>query len=66
MYIFSLAEQCFTIPLVATSCGHFNHHQAIATYNLKDWLYVVYIHLKLCGIPFTSLSKSFNLQFCTP
>jgi len=29
--IFSLSQQCFIIPLVATRLGHFDHHRAIAT-----------------------------------
>jgi hypothetical protein len=45
---------------MATSFGHFDQHQAIATYNLKDMLHVVLIDFKSYGIPFTQMSKSAN------
>ena len=55
----------FYDSIIGNNFGHFDHHQTITTYNLKDWLYVVYIHFKLYGIPFTPISNSVNnLQFC--
>jgi hypothetical protein len=49
MYIFSQTH------LVVTSVSHFGHHQAITTYNLKDWLHVMYIDFKPYGIAFTPI-----------
>ena len=36
----------YFIPLVATSFGHFNHHQANVKQNLKNWLHAVYVNFK--------------------
>ena len=44
------------IALVVTSFGRYDHHHARAIQILKSWLHVLHKNVKLCGIPFTSMS----------
>jgi len=52
----------FFIPLVATSFGRFDYHQANTTQNLKGWLHVVYVNFK--SYIYTNLLKIWSFFAC--
>ena len=59
-YVYSVEHINVFIVLMATSFGRYDHHQANAIQKLKGLVTCSAQNVKLCGIPFTSVSIFVN------
>ena len=59
IYVISRTQRYF-IALMATRFGSYDHHQANAIQNLKRLVKCIPSNVKLCWIPFTSVSIFVN------